>query len=45
MLQEYEKIVSENCEKTNLSELFIEYLDLPITNFKFYPATKVKKDY
>ena len=40
MLREYEKTL-DNTEKQNLNELFLEYLRLPITNFAFYPPTKV----
>ena len=44
MLTEFDKLL-ENSETNNLTQLFIEYLTLPITNFNFIPATKVKKPY
>ena len=44
MLIELEKTL-ENSEKQNLTELFLEYLTLPITNFSIFPPTKVQKPY
>ena len=44
MLAEFDKSL-ENSETENISELFIEYLTLPISNFSVIPATRVQKPY
>ncbi len=45
MLNDYNRQIN-SLEKNNLTSLFIEYLNLPITNFQKVPAPDVlKKNY
>jgi hypothetical protein len=44
LLAEYDEVMM-NSEKENLSELFLQYVDLPITNFTHVPVTKVSSPY
>lgn len=47
MLHDYHRHIN-SLEKDNLTSLFIEYLNLPITDFQKVPApdnSKIKKNY